>query len=40
MVEESLASAFRGSFITPLDKDYIESLVRLGYSDEARAKLD
>ena len=40
MADESLASAFSGSFITPLDKDYIESLARLGYKDEARAKLD
>ncbi len=35
-----MAGAFRGSFITPLDRDYIQSLVKLGYKDDARAKLD
>ena len=39
MVEEGVATAFRG-FMTPLDRDYIESLSKLGYKDDARAKLD
>ena len=40
MVEEGMATAFKSSLMSPLDKDYIDSLVKLGYEEDAKAKLD
>ncbi|MBU7004410.1 MAG: hypothetical protein HXS50_02500, partial [Theionarchaea archaeon] len=40
MAEEGVATVFRGSLMSPLDRDYIDSLVKLGYKEDAKSKLD
>ena len=40
MVEEGVATAFKGTLMTPIDREYIESLMKLGFKEDAKAKLD
>lgn len=40
MAAEGMASVFKGSLMSPLDRDYLDSLIKLGFKEDAKSKLD